>query len=62
MTWRDEPPTQRQLCHIAELNEFSPYPLPPFDGTTKGEASDYIDRWTKMAHENPWAIDHGYDF
>lgn len=59
--WRNEPATERQLGYIAEMNEFSLYPLPPFDGTTKGEASDYIDRWTEMANTSTWAIEHGYD-
>lgn len=42
--------TEKQLRYIAELQEFSEYPLPAFTGTTKKEASDYIDKWAKLAH------------
>ena len=58
--WMYEPATAKQLAYIQEMQEFSPYPLPSFDGTTKGEAAAYIDRWSKMAHESTWAIEHGY--
>lgn len=44
-------PTEKQLAYIADLQEFSDYPLPKFEGKTKREASDYIDRWIKLAHE-----------
>lgn len=58
--WRNEEITENQKRYIEEMNEFSEYPLPVFDGTTKGEASDYIDKWSKLAHESSWAIEHGY--
>ena len=58
--WRDEEITENQKRYIEEMNEFSEYPLPVFKGTTKGEASDYIDKWSKLAHESSWAIEHGY--
>ena len=58
--WRNEKPTIKQLEYIAEMQEFSPYPLPKFTGSTKGEAADYINKWKKLAHENLWAIEHGY--
>ena len=48
--WRKEPATQKQLDYIMEMNEFSDYPLPKFVGKTKGEASDYINENTKIAH------------
>ena len=51
MTWRDEKATENQLRYISELQEFSEYVIPVFTGTTKGEASDYIDKWSKKAHE-----------
>ena len=51
MSWRDEPPTTKQLKYIADMCEMSEYPLPLFTGTTKGEASDYISRWVGIAHE-----------
>ena len=53
-------PTEKQLAYIHEMQEFSPYPLPEFTGTTKQEASDYIDKYKRMAHEDLWAIEHGY--
>ena len=61
MNWRDDPATQKQLDYINEMHEFSEYPLPKFEGKTKGEASDYINKWFKLAHESAWAIEHGYN-
>lgn len=49
--WRDDPATSKQIAYIQEMQEFSEYPLPPFNGKTKGEASDYIDEHWKLAHE-----------
>lgn len=49
--WRNDPATKKQLAYIEEMQEFSDFPIPRFTGSTKGEASDYIDRWSKMAHE-----------
>ena len=49
--WRDDPATEKQLAYIMEMYEFSEYPIPPFVGKTKGEASDYIDKYAKRAHE-----------
>lgn len=54
--WRDDPATEKQLACIMEMQEFSDFPIPRFTGSTKGEASDYIDRWSKRAHE---AFDFG---
>ncbi len=58
--WREDKITDKQKKMIKDMNEFSPYPLPEFKGTTKGEASDYIDKYIKLAHESTWAIEHGY--
>lgn len=60
MTWRDKEPTEKQLECIATMMEFSPYPLPQFTGTTRGEASDYIDKWGKLAHEDTNSPTFGY--
>ena len=49
--WRSTPATEKQLAYIQEMKEFSDFPIPQFTGSTKGEASDYIDRWSKTAHE-----------
>lgn len=58
--WRLQPATEKQLQLIAEMQEFSEFPLPIFDGQTKGEASDYIDKWAKLAHETiPERDDYG---
>ena len=46
-SWRDSPITEKQVEYIkqmqldAEMN--GAIPLPPFRGSTRGEASDYID-------------------
>jgi len=58
--WRDKEPTEKQLKLIAEIREFSEYSPPPFDGTTRGEACDWIQKHLKLAHESLWAIEHGY--
>lgn len=49
--WRNDPATEKQMAYIREMQEFSNLPVPSFTGTTKGEASDYIDRWSRQAHE-----------
>lgn len=40
--WRSEPITEKQKNLIHEMNECSEFPMPKFNGKTKGEASDYI--------------------
>ena len=52
MTWRYKEPTEKQLECISEMMEFSSYPIPKFVGTTRGEASDYIDKYGKIAYED----------
>lgn len=59
--WRDEPITEKQLQYIYDIQEFSIIDLPYFNGTTKGEACDYIEKYREFACMNPWAIEHGYD-
>ena len=63
LSWRDKKPTQKQLDLIAEMQEFSEYHLPIFDGKTRGEAHDWIENnylfmsnW-KLVHES---IEHDY--
>lgn len=51
MNWRNEPMTEKQKELIAEMQEFSEFPLSEFNGKTKGEASDWIDKNIKKAHE-----------
>ena len=58
--WRDEEATKNQIDYIAEMQEFSDYPLPKFAGKTKGEAHDYIKKWSKLAHENVNSPMFGY--
>lgn len=62
MSWRDDPATEKQLEMIRDIREFSDWPLPLFTGKTKGEASDYIDRWIGKAHEtilDCWDVTQG---
>ena len=59
--WRLRPITDKQKKCIDEIQNYSPYPLPKFEGRTRGEATDYIDKYGKLAHESEWAIEHGYD-
>lgn len=49
--WRNDKITEKQMNYIIEMNEFSDFPLPVFSGTTKGEASDYINKYQQLAHE-----------
>lgn len=58
--WMNEPATEKQLAYILEMQEFSEFPLPKFEGKTKGEAAEYIDKHIKEAHTSTWGIEHGY--
>lgn len=58
--WRDDPMTDKQKELIEDMMEFSYYPLPRFTGSKKGEASDYIDKYGKLAHENVNSPTFGY--
>lgn len=53
-TWRDCPATEKQIATILDMWEFSAYPLPILNlkALTIGKASDYIDKWHHLAHEN----------
>lgn len=48
--WRNEPATEKQLEYIAYIQEFAYIDVPLFNGKTKGEASDYIDKYREYAH------------
>ena len=52
--------TRKQLEYIEEMQEYSSYPLPQFVGTTSKEASEYISKYSELAHEDTWAIENGY--
>ena len=58
--WREQPITKKQKEYIIDMQEFSYYPLPKFTGTTKGEASDYIEKYRELAHENVNSPTFGY--
>ena len=60
MSWKNDPITEKQKSLISDMMEFSAYPLPRFTGSTKGEASDYIDKWAKLAHEDVNSKTFGY--
>lgn len=59
--WQDEPITEKQRQYIAEMEEFSIFGLPHFEGKTKGDAAEYIDKYRELAHKDLWATEHGYD-
>ena len=49
MSWKNDKPTCRQLKLIKDIEaEFGE----PFTGTTKGEATEYIDMWLKTAKQD----------
>lgn len=50
LDWKNKPITEKQQKLIAEMNEFSSYPLPDFNGKTRGEAAGWIDKNMKLAH------------
>ena len=58
--WRNEPITDKQKSCIETMMEFSAYVIPKFTGTTKGEASDYIDKYGKLAFEDVNSSTFGY--
>lgn len=58
--WRSDPMTEKQKDCIESMREFSAYPLPEFTGQTKGEASDYIDKYSKLSHEDVNSPVFGY--
>ena len=60
MSWRNDPATDKQLRLIRDMFEFSDYPLPLFEGKTKGEAADYINKYAELAHEDVNNTKFGY--
>ena len=48
----DLKPTQKQLDYIEALQEFSKYPLPPFEGITRKEANDYIAKHNELTYKS----------
>ena len=49
-TWTNEPATEKQISYIKAMQEHSPYPIPKFEGKTKGEAAEYIDKYVWPAY------------
>ena len=61
MGWRDKPITDKQRAVIEDIMEYCSYNPPKFNGTTRGEASDYIDKWGKLTYnEDPNGFGFGY--
>ena len=58
--WRQEPITKKQKTYIAEMQKVSHFPLPQFEGKTKGEAWDYINKYNELTYINLWSIINGY--
>lgn len=59
-SWRNDKITEKQKQLIDDMMEFSSYPIPRFTGSTKGEASDYIDKYVELAHEDVGGKMFGY--
>lgn len=57
--WKDDKPTQSQLEYIRHILEESGIPLPPFEGKTKGEAAEWIEKNRHRASHNPLNYDEG---
>lgn len=66
MSWRDDPVTEKQLAYILRMQEDADMngaiPLPEFTGTTKGEASDYIDENNGKQFESFDFCSHGDNY
>ena len=59
--WRNKSITDKQKEFIRTIEEYCAYSPPKFTGTTRGEASDYIDKWGKLtAFEDPNGFGFGY--
>lgn len=58
--WRNDPLTEKQKKYIEDMQEFCAYPIPAFKGTTKGEAAEYIEKYSKLAHEDVNSPMYGY--
>lgn len=58
--WRDKQITDKQRELIKTIEEFSCYNPPRFTGTTRGEASDYIDKYAELAFEDVNSKTYGY--
>lgn len=42
------------------MQRVSHFSLPQFDGKTKGEAWDYINKYSELTYINLWSIINGY--
>lgn len=60
MSWRELEPTKKQLDFIKYIQEYAFPVRPTFEGKTRGEAADFIDKYAKYAFCNTWAVEHGY--
>lgn len=56
MDWKDKEITKKQMDYIIRINEFSEYSLPQFKGKTRGKASNYINKYSKLVHESKWIL------
>lgn len=60
IVYYNEPPTQNQLDYIESMQEFV---SEKFEGKTKQEASEYIDRNKEefdLVSIPNWTLEHGY--
>ena len=58
MSWRDDAPTEKQLTFIEAIYKIvnqglSTEKVPKFNGTTKGEAFDYISKYKELYDDEP---------
>ena len=59
-TWKDDPATDKQKAYIRAMQEYCIYRIPAFDfeNGTKGQASEYIEKYSKMAHETAYGLEN----
>lgn len=64
VSWRDKPMTEKQIEMIKNMYANTEIPIPKFEGRTRGEASDFIDKWLSTTHESIlscWDTTQGFD-
>lgn len=58
--WRELEPTDKQIDLIRNMERFV---SPPFRGSTRGEACDWIEKHKaaiELVYSNEWALKNGY--
>lgn len=52
ISWKEDSVTQSQLRLIRRIVDESNFPLPQFDGKTKGQAAQWIEKYKDVARRS----------